>query len=136
MPVTFMVLIVICDIAMLGSAGEVASTVIIPMNPEHWARPFASMLTPVGAGWVENGFPSDHLTGKFADIGDMLKVPIAVNCTIPLEFFASAEAGDMTMLCNCRLDISMERPPQETISNEIAIRSEPRNTERWEMKES
>ena len=84
---------------MLGSIGAVASTVIIPMKPEHCARPFALMLTPIGAGCVENGLPNDHLTGIFADIGAMLKFPIAENCTIPLETIGSAIMGLTVMLC-------------------------------------
>jgi hypothetical protein len=30
----------------------------------------------------------------------MLKFPVAVNCTMPPEFFASAEVGDTVMLCS------------------------------------
>jgi hypothetical protein len=74
-----------------------------------------STLTPAGTGCAENGFPIDHRTGVIAIMGSMLKFPVAVNCTMPLEFFASAEAGDTVMLCNWRADIViMELPPQET----------------------
>jgi hypothetical protein len=39
---------------------------------------------------------------------------MAINCTMPLEFFASAEAGDTVMLCSWRADIViMELPPQD-----------------------
>lgn len=84
---------------MLGFMGAVAWTVIIPIKPEHWARPFALMLTPIGVGCVENGFPSDHRTGTFADMGAMLKFPMAENCTIPLEDIGAAAAGVTVMLC-------------------------------------
>jgi hypothetical protein len=44
---------------------------------------------------------------------------MAVKCTMPLgKFMASAEDGDTVMLCNWRLDIIMELPPQETIAAE------------------
>lgn len=99
MPVTFMLFMLIWESGMLGSIGAVASTVIIPMKPEHCARPFAFMLTPIGAGCMENGLPSDHRTGTFADMGDMLKFPMAVNCTIPLEAIGSAVMGVTVMLC-------------------------------------
>ena len=92
MPLTFMVVIVIFESGMFGSMGAVASIVIVPVKPEHWARPFMSTLTPAGTGCVENGFPIDHRTGVIAIMGSMLKFPVAVNCTMPLEFFASAEA--------------------------------------------
>lgn len=84
---------------MLESIGAVASTVIIPMKPEHCARPFALMLTPIGGGCVENGLPRDHRTGIFADMGAMLKFPMAVNCTMPLEAIPLADMGVTTMLC-------------------------------------
>src|ERR1051326_2845631 len=84
---------------MLGSMGAVASTVTVPMKPEHCARPLGLMLTPIGAGCVENGFPSDHRTATFADIGAMLKFPMAENCTIPLEDIGSAVMGVIVMLC-------------------------------------
>ena len=99
MPVTFMLFMLIWESGMLGSIGAVASTVIIPMKPEHWARPFALMLTPIGAGCEENGLPRDHRTGTFADMGAMLKFPMAVNCTIPLEAIGSADVGVTVMLC-------------------------------------
>jgi hypothetical protein len=74
-----------------------------------------STLTPAGTGCVENGFPTDHRTGVIAIMGSMLKFPVAVNCTMPMEFFASAEVGDTVMLCNWRADIViMGLPPQET----------------------
>jgi len=84
---------------MLGSIGAVAWTVIIPIKPEHCARPFALMLTPIGVGCVENGFSNDHRTGTFADMGAMLKFPMAENCTIPLEDIGSAVMGVTVMLC-------------------------------------
>lgn len=99
MPVTFMLFMLIWESGMFGSIGAVASTVIIPMKPEHCARPFVLMLTPIGAGCVENGLPSDHLTGTFADMGAMLKFPMAVNCTMPLEAIGSAVMGVTVMLC-------------------------------------
>ena len=119
MPMMFMVFIVICDMGMLGSMGETASTVIIPMKPEHWARPLASMLTPDGTGCEENGFPRDHRTGTFDVMGAMLKFPMAVNCTIPPELLASAEAGETVMLCIWREVIIME-PPQEIVISRVA----------------
>ena len=74
-----------------------------------------STLTPAGTGCAENGFPIDHRTGVIAIMGSMLKFPVAVNCTIPLEFFASAEVVDTVMLCSWRADIIiMELPPHET----------------------
>jgi hypothetical protein len=114
MPVTFMVLIVIFESGMFGSTGAVASIMTIPVKPVHWARPFMSTLTPAGTGCAENGFPTDHRTGVAAIMGSMLKFPMAVNCTMPLEFLGSAEAGDTVMLCIWRADIIiMELPPQE-----------------------
>jgi hypothetical protein len=82
-----------------------------------------STLTPAGTGWAENGFPIDHRTGVIAVMGSMLKFPVAVNCTMPLEFFASAEVGDTVMLCSWRADIViMGLPPQEiTIKRTAAI---------------
>jgi hypothetical protein len=75
-----------------------------------------STLTPAGTGCAENGFPTDHRTGVIAIMGSMLKFPVAVNCTMPPELFASAEVGDTVMLCSWRADIViMELPPQETI---------------------
>jgi len=74
-----------------------------------------STLTPAGTGCAENGFPIDHRTGVIAIMGSMLKFPVAVNCTMPPEFFASAKVGDTVMLCSWRADIViMELPPQET----------------------
>lgn len=99
MPVTFMLFILIWEIGMFGSIGAVASTVIIPIKPEHCARPLALMLTPIGGGCVENGLPRDHRTGTFADMGDMLKFPMAMNCTIPLDAIGSADIGVTVMLC-------------------------------------
>jgi len=81
-----------------------------------------STLTPAGTGCVENGFPIDQRTGVIAIMGSMLKFPVAVNCTMPLEFFASAEAGDTVMLCNWRADIViMELPPHETTVKRAAV---------------
>jgi len=57
------------------------------------------MLTPIGAACVENGFPRDHRTGTLADMGAMLKFPMAVNCTIPPEAMGSAALGVTVMLC-------------------------------------
>lgn len=119
MPITFIVFMFIWETGMLGSMGEVASTVIIPMKPEHRATPFASMLTPAGTACKENGLPRDHSTGGVAVIGAMLYVPMAVKRTMPLvDFIASAEAGDIAMLCNWRLDIIVDMPPQEMIATE------------------
>jgi hypothetical protein len=102
---------------MLGSIGAVASTVIVPMKPEHCARPVGLMLTPAGTGCVENGFPSDHRTGTFADMGAMLKFPMAENCTMPLEDMGSAVMGVNVILCIWRVElIIMELPPQEAIN--------------------
>ena len=126
MPVTFMPFIVIWEIGILGSMGAVASTVIDPESTRAWrgmleryAEPrlnrslldlgtsvvpylllVTGMLTPIGTGCVENGFSRDHRTGVFAVMGAMLKVPIAENCTIPLEAFASADMGVTMRLCS------------------------------------
>jgi hypothetical protein len=84
-----------------------------------------STLTPAGTGCAENGFPIDHRTGVIAVMGSILKFPVAVNCTMPLEFFASAEVGDTVMLCSWRADIViMELPPQETIIKRMAAIAE------------
>src|SRR5215467_9978234 len=81
-----------------------------------------SMLTPAGTGCAEKGLPTDHRTGVIAIMGSMLKFPVAVNCTMPLEFFASAEVGDTVMLCNWRADIViMGLPPQETTIKRTAV---------------
>ena len=78
------------------------------------------MLTPIGAGCVENGFPRDHRTGTFAVMGAMLKFPMAVNCTIPLEDIGSAAMGLTVMLCIWRFEvIIMEPPPQETLNRKV-----------------
>src|SRR5215510_6568288 len=80
-----------------------------------------STLTPAGTGCAENGFPIDHRTAVIAIMGSILKFPVAVNCTMPLEFFASAEVGDTVMLCSWRADIIiMGLPPQETIIKRTA----------------
>ena len=50
MPETFMVIVLICEMGMPGSMGAVAMIETIPLKPEQWARPFASMLTPAGVG--------------------------------------------------------------------------------------
>lgn len=53
-------------------------------------------------------------------MGDMVKFPIAVNCTMPEgKFLASAEAGVTVMLCNWRPIIDMF-PPQETVGRSTA----------------
>jgi hypothetical protein len=127
MPETFMVIMVIFESGILGSMGAVASIMTIPVKPEHWARPFISTLTPAGTGCVENGFPTDHRTGVAAVMGSMLKFPMAINCTMPPEFFASAEVGDTVMLCSWRADIViMELPPQETAIKRTAAIAEKR----------
>jgi hypothetical protein len=78
------------------------------------------MLTPIGAGCVENGLPRDHLTGIFADIGAMLKFPMAVNCTIPPEAIGSTDMGVTVMLCIWRVKfIIMELPPQEAVNRKV-----------------
>jgi hypothetical protein len=77
-----MVIIFICERGMSGFIGAVATMDTVPMKPEHIAIPvIASMLTPAGTGWAENGFPIDHITGVAPVMGAVLKCPIAVNCT-------------------------------------------------------
>jgi hypothetical protein len=92
-PVTFLVIWLICEIAMLGSAGAVASMVTSPVNPLHCAKPLALMLGPgggataidmldVGAGVADmkDGFPTLQRTGgDITVIGAMLNVAVAVN---------------------------------------------------------
>lgn len=99
-PVTFLVIWLICETGMLGSAGAVASIVTIPVNPLHWARPLASMLGPVdwaadidmgvgmgmgvavgiGVADMNGGFPTLQSTGgDITVVGAMLNVAVAVN---------------------------------------------------------
>jgi hypothetical protein len=86
------------------------------------------MLTPAGTGCVENGFPRDHRTAGVADMGSILNIPMAVNCTMPPEFFASAEAGETVMLCSWRADtVIMELPPQDTAIRRTAVIAAKRN---------
>src|SRR5690242_18932479 len=74
-----------------------------------------STLTPAGTGCAENGFPTDHRTRVDAIMGSILKFPVAINCTMPLEFLASPGVADTVMLCSWRADLFvMELPPQET----------------------
>jgi len=121
MPTTFMVFMFICETGMLGSMGEVASTVTMPTNPVQRVTPDASMLTPAGTGCAENGFPRDHSTGGVPVMGAMLYIPTAVKCTMLAgKLIASAEAGDTVMLCNWRLDIMVDMPPQETATRRMA----------------
>ena len=50
-------------------------------------------------------------------MGDMLKFPMAENCTMPLEDMGSAAMGLTVMLCIWRVElIIMELPPQEAIN--------------------
>jgi hypothetical protein len=50
-------------------------------------------------------------------MGDMLKFPMAENCTMPLEDIGSAVMGVTVMLCIWRVElIIMELPPQEAVS--------------------
>lgn len=61
-------------------------------------------------------------------MGDMVKFPMAVNCTMPEgKFLASAEAGVTVMLCNWRPVIDMF-PPQETVGRSTAHRAKVRIT--------
>jgi hypothetical protein len=73
-------MLLICDMGMLGFMGAVAMTVTVPINPEHCATPVTElMLTPAGTGIEDMRGPIDHVTGVIADIGAILKLPIAVN---------------------------------------------------------
>lgn len=87
MPETFLVIAFICESAMLGSAGAVASTVTMPTKPLHCATPLPSILgaaadmvdIPVGIG-VANGLPILQCTaGDIIDIGAILNVALAMN---------------------------------------------------------
>ena len=50
-------------------------------------------------------------------MGAMLKLPMAENCTMPLEDIGSAVMGLTVMLCIWRVElIIMELPPQETVN--------------------
>lgn len=90
-PDTVLIIAFICEMGMLGSAGAVASMVAIPVNPLHRAMPLASMLGPVdmamdmgiGVGDMKGGLPTLQSTGvDVSVIGAMLKVPVAMNCTL------------------------------------------------------
>jgi hypothetical protein len=53
-------------------------------------------------------------------MGDMLKFPMAENCTMPLEDMGSAAMGLTVMLCIWRVElIIMELPPQETVNRKV-----------------
>ena len=91
MPDTVLIIAFICVMGMLGSAGAVASMVVIPVNPLHCATPLASILGPVdmatdigiGVGDMKDGLPTLQSTGgDVTVIGAMLKVPVAMNCTL------------------------------------------------------
>ena len=114
MPETFAVMAVICETAMLGSAGAVATTLAIPTKPLHCARPLPSTLgcpliivvdMPIGMGCVPNGLPMLQRTvGDMTVMGAMLNVPVAINCTWPLgNFCASAEDGVTISPCIIRV---------------------------------
>src|SRR5947209_5204378 len=76
------------------------------------------MVTPLAIGIVENGLPTDHSTCGTAVIGAMLKVPMEVNCTCRVVFFAVAEAGVTARLCSCRvLDGVIMTPLQATMAS-------------------
>lgn len=89
MPETFLVIAFICEIAMLGSAGAVASTVAMPTKPLHCATPLPSIVgvaamvamldMPTGIG-VANGLPMLQCTaGDIIDMGAILNVALAMN---------------------------------------------------------
>ena len=87
MPVTFIVMLLICAMGMLGSMGAEAMTLTVPINPLHCATPAVEIVTVMGAdveamgiiGLEVIGIPSDHITGVAAFMGAMLKFPIAEN---------------------------------------------------------
>lgn len=112
MPLTFRVIMFIMESDMFGSMGAVATIGTVPTNPEQWAIPLASRLTPAGCGCAEPKGMRDHSTGgDITDMGFMLYIPVAVNCTPPEVLDAVAMAGVTVMLCNCR-DVSIMPPPQ------------------------
>lgn len=102
--------------------------VTFPTKPLHSAKPLAFTLGVAGApesdGFgpedmgigigVAIGLPMLHTTGgDVTVIGAMLKVPVAVNWTIPpAKLWASAEAGVTVRLCICRLEFIIMFPPQ------------------------
>jgi hypothetical protein len=77
--VTFDVIIPICDIDIEGSVDAAAWTITVPENVEQEANPFWLIVTPAGADIIIDGSAMDHVTWGTADIGAMLKVPIAEN---------------------------------------------------------
>ncbi len=72
MPVTFMDIMFICDIGIMGSMGAVAEIVTVPVNVVHCAMPLELMVTPAGTGAFANGIPMVHITCGMAVMGAML----------------------------------------------------------------
>lgn len=70
----------------------------VPEKVEQEANPFWLIVIPAGTGMAENGLPIDHRTCGMPDMGAMLKLPIAVNCTCLEVFCAVAAAGVTVML--------------------------------------
>ena len=69
----------------------------VPEKVEQEASPFWLMVIPPGVGMAENGLPIDHRTCGMADMGAMLKLPIAVNC-ICLEVVCAVAAAGVTVM--------------------------------------
>jgi hypothetical protein len=97
-PVITLIIEFICESGVLGFDGAVASMVAIPTKPLHCARPLPSMVgvpaaaadakieecidIGMGVGDMKGGFPTLHSTGMDMTLeGDMLNIPVAMNCT-------------------------------------------------------
>lgn len=87
----------------------------VPENVEQEARPFWLIVIPPGMGMPENGLPIDHRTCGMADMGAMLKFPIAVNCTCLEVFCAVAAAGVTVMLWSCREGVEVILLPPHAV---------------------
>lgn len=78
MPVTFFVLIVIFDSGVLGSAGAVAKTVMLPVVPPEMHCPIPELFRRKKSATVVNGGFADHVT-LIGAVVPSEKVPMAVN---------------------------------------------------------
>jgi hypothetical protein len=141
-PVTTLIIEFICESGVFGFAGAVASIVAMPTKPLHCAMPLpliVGMAAPdidddidmgMGVDDMNGGFPTLHITGiDMTLVGDMLNMPVAINCTCELgKVCASAAAGVTAKLSSSRALLAtlfvMAVPPHPVIAKEtIALRA-------------
>lgn len=95
-PVTTLIIEFICESGVFGFEGAVASMVTMPTKPLHCANPVPLIVglpeddakiddridIGIGVGDINGGFPTLHITGMdMTLVGDMLNIPVAMNCT-------------------------------------------------------